>query len=155
MGEVRYHAACAVFEETIVVSGGFNEWFDESNTVESYDAMADQWSPMPNMVNANHKHSMVAVKNKLFVISSGPTECEVYDNVSKHFSIFKTHRTFQTTKAASIGSKILIFQDNPGSIVSYDVDTNEWSEEKCEEMEGLIYFSAAKVPWFTGKLIKK
>ena len=79
INERRERAACAVFEESIVVSGGYNNNFN-SKTVESYDVIADTWSPMPSMIRYHSHHSLVVVKNKLFVIGSSIYGCEVFDN---------------------------------------------------------------------------
>ena len=68
---------------------------NDLNTVESYDVFGDKWLPMPNMMNNHYDHSLVVVKNKLFVIDCGRNNCEIYDNVFKKFVSFK-HSTFIT-----------------------------------------------------------
>ena len=44
---------------------------------------------MPNMVNSHCFHSLVAVKDKLFVISDKKFSCEVFDEVCKKFVTLK------------------------------------------------------------------
>ena len=63
MNEARRWAACAVFEGRIVVSGGRDNNRNELNKVESYDVIADEWSPMPNMINRHSFHELVVVRN--------------------------------------------------------------------------------------------
>ena len=46
MNEARSNAACAVFEERIVVSGGWSNKEGVLNSVESYDVFPDKWSTM-------------------------------------------------------------------------------------------------------------
>ena len=60
----RISAACAVYEEKVVVSGG-SYYRDTLNTVEAYDAAADKWTRMPSMIEKRHK--LVVVRDKLFV----------------------------------------------------------------------------------------
>ena len=148
MTEARSSAACVVFEERIIVSGGFNN--DHTlNTVESYDVLPDRWSSMPNMVYGTYRHGLVAVKNKLFVISRGEDACEVYDSVCKKFVRIKSPEIknyLSFLNAFSIENKVFIFQDVLPKLICYDVDKNEWSEEKCEITRNLNRFSNVKVP---------
>ena len=73
----RRHAACVVFQGNIVVSGGDNIYNDLSS-VESYDVYSNKWSPMPRMINVQSNHSLVNVKDKLFVIGHGENRCEIF-----------------------------------------------------------------------------
>ena len=52
MGVARRFAACAVYQEKIVVIGGTVIEVNRNllNIVDSYDVVADKWSKMPNMV---------------------------------------------------------------------------------------------------------
>ena len=65
MNEARRDAACTVFEGRIVVSGGLDINYNKLNTVDSYDVIADEWSPMANMIQSKRYHSSVVVRNKL------------------------------------------------------------------------------------------
>ena len=156
MNEVRACAACVVYEERIVVSGGLDNDFRISNTVESYDILPDKWSSMPNMNYRNYNHSLVVVKNKLFVISNRENTCEVFDNVCKVFITIKSpelNSEYTATRAYSIGKQIFVFQfELP--ILIYDTDKNEWSEESCEVTKDLRHFSCVKVPYlcYTAKI---
>ena len=144
MNESRLEAACTVFEGNIVVSGGTFDGY--LNTVESYDVIADKWSSMPNMVNGKSSHSLVVVRNKLFVIGDYKDTCEVFDNNIRKFVVLKSPEISYLNTAVSIGSKIVIFQHNTSSMSCYDADKNEWSEEPCELTEHLCEFSCAKFP---------
>ena len=92
INEARSNSACAVFDEIIVVCGRSNEYQSRLKSVESYDVLPDKWSTMPNMNSGKNGHTLVNVKNKLFVILMIEDDCEVYDNISKNFS-FLNHQS--------------------------------------------------------------
>ena len=48
----------------------------------------------------------------------------------------------------SIGNQIAMFQNNSSSIIFYDVDKYEWSEESTEFTKYLQQFACAKLPWY-------
>ena len=134
--ETRCSAACAVFEGTVVVSGGADERSNGSKTVECYDVI-DAWSSMAEMITGRFGHSLVVVRNKLFVVGfeSDVYEdlYEVYDSTCKKFVTFKgqTISILNFNQAISIGSKIYIFK-NDSFISCYDVDKEEWSEHSLD-----------------------
>ena len=144
----RSSAACAVFEEKIVVCGGSNDNQSRLNTVESYDVIPDKWSTMPVMNSGKYDHSLVVVKNKLFVISKTKDDCEVFDNICKKFIAIKSPKLyfFHSIEAYTIENKIFVLQDSSSKIVTYDTNKNEWSEESCEVTKNLRSFSSVKVP---------
>ena len=147
MNEVRSNAACAIFEERIIVSGGCSNNGDDLNSVESYDVLPDKWSTMPNMNSGKYNHSLVVFKNKLFVISKREDGCEVFDNFCKKFITIKSPEFYNSSKRAfSIENKILALQDDSSKIISYDTDKNEWLEESCEVTKNIRWFSSVKVP---------
>ena len=87
MNRARAFADCAVFQGSIAVSGGYDH--EKLKTVESYDVFADKWSPMPSMINSKTDHSLVVVKNKLFVIAKEINSCEVFDNDCKNYPLLR------------------------------------------------------------------
>ena len=99
---------------------------------------------MPSMINSYYLHSLVSVKNNLFVMDD--ENCEVFDNVCKKFVALKSSYILNWNKAMSIGNKIVIFQHNGSSVVCYDVDKDEWSEESCEVTKNLEAFTSVKIP---------
>ena len=108
MNVARYHAACVVYQGSIVVSGGLDINDNDSSSVESYDVFADEWSTMPDMLSSKSFHSLVVAKDKLFVVGYGRDICEVYDSTSKKFvAIKKSRRPLVINKALSIGNRIL------------------------------------------------
>ena len=130
-------------------------WRDQKwlNALCELSIIADQWSSMPNMIAAKIRHSLVAVRNKLLVIGLGDDTCELYENRSKKFVALKSPpveyvEDVNLTKAIAIGNKILVFQDNKATVLCYDVDKNEWSEEPCEVTKHLQDFSCVKLPWY-------
>ena len=90
MNEARSSAACAVFEEKIVVTGGLNTNPGVLKSVESYDVLPNKWSKMPNMNSRKYDHSLMVVKNKLFVISKREDNCEVCDKFCQIFITIKS-----------------------------------------------------------------
>ena len=150
MNEPRSSAACAVFEEMVVVSGGLNNNGNVLKYVESYDVLPNNWSTMPSMNFGKHNHSLVVVKNKLFVISERKDDWEVFDNISKQFITIKPPEfyCFLSKRAFSIENKVFVFNKKFTKIISYDTNKNEWSEEKlfCEFTKNLQHFSNVKVP---------
>ena len=148
MREAKRFAACVVFEGNIVVSGGEISVIDHSNTVESYDVMSNKWSSMPNMIHGKSHHSLVVVRNKLFVIHSHRTnECEVFDNVCKKFVPFNFTEVndFKLVKAVSVQNKIVCFQNGRPFIVYYDVENDEWHEDSYDVTKNLYSCSFVKV----------
>ena len=150
MNQQRRLAACAVFEGRIVVSGGLDNNLNESIKVESYDVVDDKWSLMPIMTSSKAMHSLVVVKNKLFVIGFGSDNCEVFDNCSKKFVEIKPPQTrwMRLNKAISIGSKIYAILGSRSSIICYDVNKEEWLEASCVVPNCFEEFSCVKIPWF-------
>ena len=143
----RRGAACAVFEEKIVVTGGCSDMHFATNTVFSYDVAADEWRPMPSMKRTKGHHSLVAVRSKLFVVGCKPvvgSDSEVFDSAVGKFVLFKCPPLHCSHNAFSIGTKIYIFQS---SVVVYDVDNNNLSEvgEDTQNYRKLI---CAKLPMY-------
>ena len=150
MNEARSDAACVVFEGKVVVSGGFNTNNVESNTVESYDVLPNKWSSMPNMINVISDHSLVVVRSKLFVITYATDVWEVFDNIYNKFVAFKLPHVqgFNFNESVSIGSKIVLFQNDRTSLYSYNVDNGEWSEDFLEITEEFWNYSCVTVPFY-------
>ena len=149
MNEARDFADCTVFEGRIVVSGGVDNNYNELNTVELYDVIVDKWSSKSNMINSQSEHSLVVVRNKLFVIGYGSEfTCEVFDNKSKKFVALKPPPVEydDLNKAIAIGSKIFAFQNKTTAVLCYDVEHDKWSEESCEVTNHLSRFSCVKFP---------
>ena len=148
MNEAREVSACAVFEGRIVVCGGIDNNSNSLNSVESYDAAGNKWSRMPNMINRKSAHSLVAAKNKLFVFSNSKDTNEVFDEVCKKFVALKSpnREMFRFNKAVSIGNKIVLFQHESSTVLCYDVDKDEWSEDSCYITENINCYSCVRVP---------
>ena len=77
------------FEERVVVTGGYTFEAFLTTTVEAYEHLSDTWIPMPNMLEPKNPHSLVSVKNKLFVIGNlyGKPSCEVFDSSRKFVAL--------------------------------------------------------------------
>ena len=86
---------------------------------------------MPNMINCKVYHSLVVVKNNLFVIAWGTASCDVFRSLCKKCVAIKSPTTsfLDLNQAISNLSKVYSFQNNSSSIFCYDVDKDEWSEE--------------------------
>ena len=96
----------------------------------------------------NCLHSLVVVKNKLFVISQKAHSFEVFDNTSKTFVILSPPKLIHSYKVISIENKILFLENFQNKVLFYDVDKNEWSKKHCEVTKTLQQFSCVKVPCF-------
>ena len=142
----REYAACAVFQGKIVVSGGSDINRHDLKSVESYDAFADEWSRMPNMIESKYNHCSVVVKDKLFVI--GRKSCEMFDSFCKKFVAVKVPLYTNCCKSVAIGNKIVVFQEQRSFVFCYDVDKKRWSKEPCAETKCLNSFSYVKLPWY-------
>ena len=134
MDKARRYTACVVFEENIVVCGTTDLLCDRK-TVESYDAFSNTWKPMPSLIEIDRDHSMVSVKNKLFVFGGLylNTSCEVFDKTSNRFVTLKSLDFIKSfyMNAISVGNKILLFTHEAKFVLCYDVDKDEWSRESC------------------------
>ena len=74
------------FEGRVVVSGGKSNNEDVLNTNEVLDHVASMWS---KMTVARVHHSLVAVRNRLFVF--GRSTSAVFDSLSNTFSELNNH----------------------------------------------------------------
>ena len=147
-GGARKRSACAVFNGNIVVSGGMDRRYNDLNSVESYDVFANEWTPMPNMKNSHSEHSLIAVKDRLFVIGRETNICEVFDKFCTQFTVLKLPFHYSYVKCVSLGKKIVVFLDGSSSILFYNVDTDNWSVESHKITSFLQDFSCVKIPWF-------
>ena len=148
MNEARERAACAVYRGNVVVSGGLDNDDNELNSAEYYDAFAYEWTPMPNMVNSHSDHSLVVVKDKLLVVGQGTDCCEVFDVICKKFVAIKHQVSLTFSKCVQTSNKLLVFREKSSSVICYDVDKDEWSEELCEITEDIYAFSLTKLPQY-------
>ena len=147
INQARMNAACAVFEGSIVVCGGEDGHGLGLRTVEKYDVLADEWSSMPNMIHGKNYHSLVVVRNKLFVIGCNGDGCELFENSYNQFVCLKSpFNSYNCSNVVSISSKIVIFEENTSKIVYYDVDKCKWSEDLCEVTDQIFGFSCIRVP---------
>ena len=168
MIEARASAACAAFEERIVVCGGWtslyggaagegSNYHDNSSiramkTAEVYDRLADTWSRLPDMVYSRCYHRAVAIGNKLFAVGGGRETFEVYDSTCGKFVAFKPASTSYgeilnvPVAAVAVGFKIYVFGRNSSVVLCYDLENNGWSETSCEATGNLASFSCVKLP---------
>ena len=153
MNEPRFNAACAVFDGKIFVSGGDNTRVI-LNTVEAFDHVARTWSVMPDMIERRENHKSVAIKNKLFVVGGLYTRTlEVFDSTCNKFVLLNPHLPSNEdfdflSEVISIGSKLVVVICDffCGTIMVYDVENDEWSEEPFEVSGVLLGSSCAKLP---------
>ena len=153
MHESRHSSASVVFQSNVVVSGGIGDIFVNRGvlrSVETYDVFADKWTPMPNMISGKDNHKLVSLKNKLFVIDCDITNCELYDNHSNKFVIFREPNLFfpqltQFINVFSIGSKLVFFNNKRKSVFTYGVHENEWCRKYLPYK--MACFTCVQVPW--------
>ena len=141
--ESRCCAASTVFKGKIILTGGFGEHWDQLNTVAAYDHVADEWSKMPNMVNAHSYHDVVTIKNKMYVISR--KNVKVFDG--QKFVLLKPPSDyFVNLEAFSTGNKIHVVNFDNGKILKYDTVEDEWSEEPIKFAGNKRYEHFVKIP---------
>ena len=147
--EARLDATSTVYEGRIVVSGGFDDVNNVLNTVEVYDHVDNTWSYMSNMIYGRCLHSLVAVRNKLYVFGGLTETSEVFDSYSNKFSLLKPLENmgnYNIEGAISIGCKILIFREKSTNVACYDLDKDDWSEETFEVTKNIVSFLCLKIP---------
>ena len=158
MIKAREDAACAVFEERIIVSGGYNGGYNRRlKSVESYDVIGNEWSSMPNMTKCRGLHNLVVVKDKLFVIGYSTDNCEIYDSIGKRFVALRSNSLpynkeyDRLENVINVGNKILAFNEASNyayafsDVLCYDVERNKWSV-KSDECKSLIRYSVVSIP---------
>ena len=150
MNEPRKDASCAVFEGKIVVTGGLNA-NGPLKTAEAYDHVADIWTHMPSMIKMRYHHKSFAVKNKLFIVGGCYTETlETYDCFGDKFVTFKSPPkcfsvyTFGNNEVVLVGRKIFVFQRYKKICLTYNLETETWSEEQFELTNHFENFSCVK-----------
>ena len=155
MKQARMMHACTVFEGKVVASGGGPNRYDRTvfSTVEKYDHAANTWSNMPKMVCGRKSHSIVAVKNKLFVFGGLSNTAEVFDSSSNKFSTIKSSALpigdYDVQDTVAIGRKIIIFRFWTTKLLIFDLDKYKWSEELFEftkKTKNLNWCLCVKIP---------
>ena len=135
MLEKRSYSACAVLEGRLVLSGGYDNTSRIIKTVEVYDHCANEWSRMPDMLEARRNHASVSIKNKLYMIGGDSSQSEVFDTCSQKFAHLKPMLPIYDfpeyqTKCFTVGNKIFVFKKHLRNAAVFDVDKDEWSGEK-------------------------
>ena len=105
------------------------------------------------MVKRRYCHKSVAIKNKLFLVGGGAIfdrDVEVFDSHCNKFVSIKEHPKWldesNISDVLSIGNKIVIFSNEEGCVLIYDVDKNKWSRKSCEATKNIVHFSCSKLP---------
>ena len=86
----RENAACSTFEGRIVVTGGQSGggWLASA---EMYDHVDGGWTILPNMNHRRRHHTMVDVRDKLFVVGGHfVNNVEVFDSTCYKFTVMKS-----------------------------------------------------------------
>ena len=149
MKETRLRAACAVFEERVVVSGGYNTTGGTLKTVEAYDPNFSEWSYMPSMIEEKYNHRLVAVKNKLFAV--GKDLVEVYDSSCKFFVSVTQPNWYDLIglkdiiNVIYIENKLIVFFYEHSKYLVYHVDKDKWTVSSC----CMTYRFSTKIPKLT------
>ena len=77
---------------------------------------------------------------------------EVFDSHCNKFVLIKqptnglSEYISNISDALSIGNKIVIFSNEEGCVLIYDVDKNKWSRKSCEATKNIVHFSCSKLP---------
>ena len=160
--------SCAVFEGRIFVTGGYTKnfpaVFQPTKTTQAFDFFANEWSPMPDMLEARYNHASVSIRNKLFVIndSSDNDFCEMYDSFSGKFVFIKPVSQFNNRwgvfpmiPLVTMGNKLIVFTLNyenydelPLKPVEYDIEADRWTVKKEVKLPDVLQslLMVVKVP---------
>ena len=95
------------------------------------------------MIVARNGHCSVAVKNKLFVIER---TCEVFDRKCNAFVALNSPTTFHSKQTMSVGSKIFVLTSIKQSMLCYDADKDEWSEQRYGATQHWFNCSCVTLP---------
>ena len=97
------------------------------------------------MNEARTNHSLVAVRNKLFVI--GGETYEVFDSASGKFATLSVNSPmFDSSKCVQIGSKVVLFQGYSTVAYIYDTDKDELKPVECEVTRQIQNYCCVRVP---------
>ena len=149
MKSPRSNLACEAFQGRIVVCGGFDN-VNITNSVETYDHGSNSWTPMASMIERRYNHSLISMRNKMFVVGGKTSKCEVYDTISDKFILLKLPPKSlefdfnNTRKTFTIGGKLFIVGKSSKTLAFYDVDKKKWSEEQFENKKRFHF--CLKVP---------
>ena len=140
-----------------MVSGGHHppEWQVPSDSVECYDAAADVWTSMSNLVEGRDNHSMVVTRSKLLVIGGTTTgTCEVYDGRSKKFVRFKSP-DLTWGQAVSVRGEVFVFGRDKPYFYVYDVDEKKWYQKESRVTVNKEHYACVKLPFYWNMLKKR
>ena len=144
----RVFSACCIFQGKIVVSGGLDkstvkrkgkEFLNfPNNLVEQFDVCTKTWTDFPcTMVHPRFRHGSVSLKNKLYMIGGDRKDMEVYDSISKKFTLITTSKIyrdqFYLNKVMAIKNEIYLFQEEVP--VKYNPEKCSPREEEEEDEE--------------------
>ena len=132
----KYKSSCTVFNGQCVIIGGITFTENRQNylkLVESYDDYLDKWSLLPNLNIGRKYPGLLARGNKLFVISGACDKHEVYDCMTKKFTLiapFRIKDTLHRPYLHTDGNRIYVFGswrlDGDLAVPVYDVTENKW-----------------------------
>ena len=109
---------------------------------------AENGRPMPDMMFARKKHSLVVVRNKLFVVGGCKEPCEVFDaNFEKCSVFFRKRDNFSMNKVLSVGNRIVLLRDK-SSMFCYDFDQDFLFKWICKPTQSFRSYSCIKFPRF-------
>ena len=158
MNQTRSSAASTVFEGKIVVTGGTDNWY-KLKSIEAYDYYENKWNSLPDMIERRSYHASVSMGNKLFVIGGeSTTSCEIFDSISRKFTLIELKlpkiNSYWSSKYQTVckGNIIFLISENiylysgckDTIMYTYDIQTNQWSEKKCNVLKKLTNLSCVK-----------
>ena len=89
MNHKRFLAACTVFEDKFVLSGGINDQ-QRLKSIKAYDYHENKWTRLPDMLEKRSDHFLISFGNRMFFKSQNLCQrCEIFDSVSRKFSNVK------------------------------------------------------------------
>ena len=136
----RVHHACVAFAGKIVVTGGIPQ---TEYSAEAYDHYANEWTFLPDLMEAKDCHGSVALGNKLYVIAASKAKSsEVFDYVSDKFTLIKPfplrndYINYLKFEYFRVKDEIVVKYDGDikgDNVYVYNPIENKWSSE-CVEL---------------------
>ena len=71
------------------------------------------------------------------------THCNKFVLIKEYPNEFNEYKS---SAVLSMGNKIVIFSNEEGYVLIYDVDKNKWSRKSCEATKNIVHFSCPKLP---------
>ena len=132
--------SATVFQNHIIVAGGYEYHKGSLRSVEIFNPEVNQWKIMPSMLICRSGHRLVVCKGSLYAIGGKKSEIAFESSVEKLESLDETWKNASPMRTArsyfaaeqckgliyAIGGKMLN-TDNLAAVERYDPEADQWS----------------------------